>query len=151
LGAKDAELIIAGPIAPSRREFVESTPGVTRFDPVSRDQVPALLATADVFVFPSLFDGFGLAQLEAMAAGLPVVTTDASAGPDLIEDGAEGFVVPAGDAGALVERMRHFIERPDRTREMGERARIAAGRFSWRAYGERLVGMLGEIAQGARP
>ena len=56
---------------------------------------------ADVFVFPSLCDGFGLAALEAMASGLPVICSANSGVADLIQDGVNGFVVETGDAGEL--------------------------------------------------
>ena len=59
----------------------------------------------DVFVFPSLFEGFGLVLLEAMAMGLPMITTAHTAGPDLLEDGKEGFIVPIRSAEAIAEKL----------------------------------------------
>lgn len=77
---------------------------------------------ADMFVLPSVEDGSALVTLEAMLAGLPVVVSD-QAGAALIEDGISGYVVPAGDADALAERMLFLA------RDSGARARIgAAGR-----------------------
>lgn len=145
-----AELIIAGPVLETRRHLIEGVPGITLRGSVRRDLLPALFSEADVFVFPTMFDGFGLALLEAMAAGLPVIATDACAGPDLITEGNEGFLVPAGDAEALAERIRFFVTHPDAAAEMGRRARVAAERFTWAAYGERAAGLLREIQAGAR-
>ena len=59
----------------------------------------------DVLVLPSLFEGFGLVILEAMAQGVPVITTDHTAGPDIIEDGTEGFIVPIRSAEAITEKL----------------------------------------------
>src|SRR5690606_7763290 len=63
---------------------------------LSHDQVLACMREHDVFVFPSLFEGFGLVITEAMSQGIPVITTDRTAGPDLIENEKDGWIVPAG-------------------------------------------------------
>ncbi|HEY5619810.1 MAG TPA: glycosyltransferase family 4 protein [Vicinamibacterales bacterium] len=77
------------------------------------------LARWDIFVQPSLAEGFGMAALEAMAAGLPVVGTSAGGLPELIEDGCSGYVVPPGDATALAARLRELLLNADRRSAMG--------------------------------
>lgn len=67
----------------------------------NRKDVPALLADADLFVLPSIFEGLPISLLEAMAAGLPVICTDIPATRDVIEEGINGVFVPPKDAGAL--------------------------------------------------
>ncbi len=89
---------------------------------------------ADVFVFPSLCDGFGLAALEAMASGLPVICSANSGVADLIQDGVNGFVVETGDAGELRDRIVWFTEHRDRMKDM-KRAAMETGRnYSWEKY-----------------
>ena len=91
---------------------------------------------ADVFVFPSLFEGFGLVLLEAMAAGLPVITTQNTGGPDVIEEGKEGFIVPAGSVKALRSKIRWMIENRERVVEMGRQAHARAEELTWGVYSQ---------------
>lgn len=102
-------------------------------------QVLAEMAAHDVFVFPSLFEGFGLVLLEAMAMGLPVVTTEHTAGPDLIRDGVEGFIVPIRSSTAIAEKLELLCREPLRRADMSECARLRAREFSWKTYGETLA------------
>jgi glycosyltransferase involved in cell wall biosynthesis len=77
------------------------------------------LARWKIFVQPSLVEGFGMAALEAMAAGLPVVGTSAGGLPELIEDSRTGYVVPPADATALAARLRELLLNADRRNAMG--------------------------------
>jgi glycosyltransferase involved in cell wall biosynthesis len=82
-------------------------------------------SAADIFVLPSRHEGFPVAPIEAMAAGLPVVATDASGVDDILPDGERsgGFVVPREDANALAEAIGTLLDDPARCRELGRRAR----------------------------
>jgi glycosyltransferase involved in cell wall biosynthesis len=102
-------------------------------------EVLAEMAAHDVFVFPSLFEGFGLVLLEAMAMGLPVITTAHTAGPDLITDGVEGFIVPVRSSAAIASRLKLLQEEPERRAAMATAARRRAAEFSWRQYGDSLA------------
>jgi glycosyltransferase involved in cell wall biosynthesis len=81
------------------------------------------LASADVFAMPSLSEGLGVAVLEAMAMGVPVVATDAGGLPEAVAHGESGLVVPAGHAEALAEALVSLLRDPARRREMGRRGR----------------------------
>ncbi|AHF92575.1 glycosyl transferase family 1 [Opitutaceae bacterium TAV5] len=102
-------------------------------------QVLAEMAAHDVFVFPSLFEGFGLVLLEALAAGLPVITTPHTAGPDLIRDGVEGFIVPIRDSSAIAERLELLHREPERRAGMSRSARLRAREYSWENYEQTLA------------
>ena len=71
----------------------------------SHEHILEIMRTNDVFVFPSLFEGFGLVILEALAQGLPVITTANTGGPDIISDGVDGFIVPLRSAFAIAEKL----------------------------------------------
>lgn len=73
----------------------------------------------DIFVLPSLEEGFGMSVLEAMGAELPVVATSVGGLPELIEDGYTGYIVPRSDVAALAERLGHLIRDPEHRCAMG--------------------------------
>ncbi len=90
-----------------------------------REDVPALLADADVFVLPSRSEAFPNAAIEAMAAGLPVVASGVGGLLDLIDDGRTGLLVPPGDPEALAARLRSLILDPAHAAALGHEARQA--------------------------
>ena len=105
--------------------------------------VLAEMARQDVLVFPSLFEGFGLVLLEAMSRGVTVITTAHTAGPDLLEDGVDGFLVPTRSAAAIAEKLELLVREPERVAAMGEAARRKAAACSWAAYRRRLAAVVG--------
>lgn len=107
---------------------------------VPRSQVLKHYAWADVFVFPSLCEGSATVCYEALAAGLPVITTPHAG--SVVRDGVEGFIVPIRDAEALAEKVAQLAADPHLLAWMSENARARAREFSWEAYGDRLVNAL---------
>lgn len=105
----------------------------------------ALFHSADVFVFPSYFEGFAQVIIEAMACGLPVITTTNTVGPELITDGVEGFCVEPGDDQALLTAMAFFVENQHRITTMGQHAAESVKPLSWDAYGVRWKHICEEI------
>jgi len=92
---------------------------------------------ADLLVFPTVCDGFGLVQIEALAAGLPVITTP-NAG-SVVRDGVEGYIVPIRNAEALADRIDVFARDPDLLAKMSRNAQARARDFSENKYCERLA------------
>jgi glycosyltransferase involved in cell wall biosynthesis len=90
------------------------------------------MASADVFVFPSLFEGSAVVTYEAMACGLPSVVTP-NAG-SVARDGVEGFEVPARDVSQLAERMARLGNDPELRARMSAAARRRAEAFDWPRY-----------------
>ena len=103
---------------------------VSVFPRVDRQELYEQLRDADVFLFPSLSEGFSCALLEAMAASLPVVTTPVGAAVDLLEDGRNGVLAPCADATALVAAVTRLIGDVRTRTELGEAARRTASRFT---------------------
>lgn len=103
------------------------------------------MSRSDVLVLPSLHEGFGLVMTEAMGQGLVVITTPHTAGPDLIEDGVDGFIVPIRSADAIEERLALLRREPDRLKAMQEAARGRALACTWEEYRRRLVCLAREV------
>lgn len=97
------------------------------------DKIAERLQEADVFVFPSLADGFGLAGIEAMGSGLPIIVSNNSGISDVINDEC-GFVVKTGDVDALYKKMRFFCQNPEHIQKMGAAARKVAMAYTWENY-----------------
>jgi glycosyltransferase involved in cell wall biosynthesis len=102
-----------------------------------KSEVAELMRKADVLVFPSFFEGLAQVQLEALASGLPVIGTCESGAGDLVRDGQNGFIVPAGDADELADRMRRIAADPALRQRLQEAARAVRRRLSWHTYGHR--------------
>jgi glycosyltransferase involved in cell wall biosynthesis len=82
--------------------------------------MPAVYQDADILLFPTVREGLSLAALEAMSCGLPVVATDCSSLPELIDDGKGGFLCPLGDVDAFADKIRLLAENPQMRSEMGD-------------------------------
>ncbi|MGG6242664.1 glycosyltransferase family 4 protein [Nodosilinea sp. AN01ver1] len=104
--------------------------------------------SASVFVLPSLVEGLSLVQLEAMACGVPIITTPNAAGPEIITDGVEGFIVPIRDADALQEKLEWCYQNPKKLASMGVAARRRAERLTWENYRQKFLGKVSELLDG---
>lgn len=111
-------------------------------------EVLAEMSRHDVLVFPSLFEGFGLVILEAMSRGIPVITTPNTAGPDVIEDGRDGFIISIRSAEAIAEKLEKLATDPSKLSAMKHAAYHAAKSYIWKTYREKLVSAVrGAIAE----
>ena len=121
-----------GPARGQLQELVERLGISSRvvFAGMRRD-IADVLPLVDVFVMPSLSEGFGIAIVEAMAAGLPVVASDVGGIPEIVQHGETGLLVPPGDPAALAAALHELVTRPDRARALGACGRQRAReRFS---------------------
>jgi glycosyltransferase involved in cell wall biosynthesis len=106
---------------------------------VTDQDLPALYNLADLFVFPSLYEGFGLPPLEALACGTPVVTSDASSLPEVV--GEAGLMVEATDVEALAETMKRVLEDGELREGLIARGMEQARKFTWRKAASRLLNL----------
>ncbi len=122
--APRARLVIAGegPLREALRAQAASLGESIRFLGW-RSDVFNLLADCDVLVVPSLWEGFGLVTLEAMALSKPVIASRVSALPEIVADGETGLLVSPGDSGALVEALTRVLTDPAQAKALGERGR----------------------------
>ncbi len=128
---------------------LDNLPGtVVQRPTVSRPELFSIYQRAGALVFPSLFEGFGMVITEAMAQGLPVITTPHTAGRDIITDREDGILVPVRDPDALAAAMQWCIENPDAIRDMGERAATTAASWQWDDYRRVLSAAVSELLAG---
>ena len=106
------------------REYAEAqgVADLVRFEGFRAD-IPQVMADLDVFVLPSLWEGFGLVLVEAMAAGRPVVASAVGPIPEIVADGETGLLVPPGDPVALAEAIITLLRDPARAAAMGKAGR----------------------------
>jgi glycosyltransferase involved in cell wall biosynthesis len=97
---------------------------------VDHSELPAIYNLASLMVYPSLYEGFGLPVLEAMASGTPLVTTEVSSMPELV--GKAGLLVPIGDKEALVEAMRSVLSNKELSDHLSRLGLQRAAHFTWR-------------------
>jgi len=98
---------------------------------VQAEDVPQVYATHDIFVFPSLFEAVPLVIMEAMASGMPIVTTRTCGMQEIIEDGVSGFLVSPRDAQALARQTMALLNDPVLCEKLGTAAQIKAKNFTW--------------------
>ena len=126
----EADFVVAGD-GELRHELEQRAAGSRVRFLGARDDVPELLASLDVFAFPSLFEGLCLAVIEAQAAGVPVVATPVGGIRETVVDGKTGLLVPTGDPGALAAAIRRLLEDRPAAEAMAAKAkRRVRERFS---------------------
>jgi glycosyltransferase involved in cell wall biosynthesis len=121
---------------------------VTLLGAVPRSEIQQQFAWADVFLLPSICEGSATACYEALAYGLPVITTP-NAG-SVVRDGVDGFIVPIRDAAAIVDKIDRLADDPDLWEKMSANALARASEFTVQKYGERLLSAIREARATSR-
>jgi glycosyltransferase involved in cell wall biosynthesis len=116
---------------------------------VPRAEMEGLFRQASVFVLPTLCEGRAHVVLEALAHGLPVVTTPNAGCGDVVRDGANGWLVPVADAEALAGRLAWCLEHPDEVCEMGRASRELVRRWQVSDFSARHAGVLAEFLRAS--
>lgn len=148
----DARLVLAGegPQLPLLREFIAERNLAARVRLLGlRTDVPRLLAAADLFLLTSVSEGIPLTLIEAMAAGLPVVSTRVGGVGEVVADGETGLLAPAGDDAALAENVLRLADDGELRRRLGRQGRErAAARFSEAQMVQRYADLYQEMLHG---
>jgi glycosyltransferase involved in cell wall biosynthesis len=139
LKGKPYEFRVIGHVTPEMRRYCEGS-GLHFTGRVPRHEIQNEFAQADIFVLPSLAEGSAEVTYEALAAGLPVITTKAAG--SVVRDNQEGFIVPERDASVLAEKIEHLLENRSLRDQMALAARQRARDFTWDKYGQRLIKVL---------
>lgn len=135
---------VVGPIGISNEVVASAPSNMTFHGPVSRNRTEEFYRSADLFVLPTLSDGFALTQLEAMAHGLPVIATPNCG--EVVTDGVDGLIVPASDSNALAEAFQLILQDPEKLQAMSEATGAKLEQFSLGRLGENLAGLEQRLA-----
>jgi glycosyltransferase involved in cell wall biosynthesis len=135
-------LTIAGAGVPAEELFrffgKDLAPHIVVRPVVPSESMQELYAGHDIFVFPSLMEGLPSVLLEAMASGMPVITTETCGMPDVVENDFNGLLIPPADAAALGEAILRLAHSAELRQKLGQAARESMQRYTW----ERAAGML---------
>lgn len=147
----DVRFLVVGAGEPAYRRELEALAARLGLGPRvaflgERADVPALLAGLDVAVVPSRFEGFSLSVLEAMACGVPVVATAVGAVPEIVVDGANGLLVPGGDAVKLAGAVGALLRDRALAGRLARAGLETAGRYTVEAFARRTEALYRELA-----
>lgn len=144
---REYELWIAGPDDPrytpalkAQADALGITSQVKFLHYVSYEQLPILLNQALALIFPSLWEGFGLPVLEAMACGTPVIASNRASLPEVTGEAA--LLVEPTDAGAIAHHLQRLTREPDLARHLSTAGQQRAAQFSWQRTGQATVDVL---------
>jgi len=130
---KEHDLVIVGPLGwcseATRDRLRAPEPGIRYLGHVSEDDLPGLTAGATAFVFPSLYEGFGLPFVQAMACGVPVITSRGSALGEVA--GEDAILVDPRNTDALAAAIERLALSPSLREDLGQRGRLRAASFRW--------------------
>jgi glycosyltransferase involved in cell wall biosynthesis len=104
---------------------------VTFVGGIPNDRVPEYLAASDIFVLPSLSEGFGIVLLEAMAAALPIVATNVTGISSIVKEGVNAFLVEPRDAVQIAEKVTTLLNDPELRHRMSENNRVTVQKYAW--------------------
>ena len=151
---KNIELLLIGNGAPSTIKYFKELAGQSKINfigSVAPIDVPKYLVYADVFILPSLGEPFGLVNLEAMACGKPVISTNAGGVPDYFKDKEVGFLVEPANVDDLADAMEKFLNNHDLVDKMGQRARKYVIRnFTWDITAKKMIIAYQELLNGKK-
>jgi len=149
LALSGAELVLIGKVRPDVGAMLKACAdaSIKLIDFIPPEQLLQHYRDSNVFVFPSVTEGFGLVLLEAMACGIPVVASDRSGGMDCIAEGKDGFIVPARDVDRLADVIMWCYQHRDDLPIMGRAARSKIeSQFTLDHYYRRMIALYRHLA-----
>lgn len=131
-------------------DAVKSAPSnMTFHGRATRDETARWYEQSDVFVLPTISDGFAITQIEAMAHGLPVIATPNCG--DVVTDGMDGFIVPVADGRSLAKMIHRYVSEPELLPAQRQAAIQKSKQFTLDKLAERLLSLENELSGGSRP
>ncbi|MEO0263136.1 MAG: glycosyltransferase family 4 protein [candidate division WOR-3 bacterium] len=143
-GKINFEFNIAG--GAPEREILEKYKGLYNYYSfLPHEKLVELYKRNDIFVFPSLFEGFAQVVLESMACGLPVIVSNKAGSSDIVRDGIDGFIISPDDINSLKEKILYFYYNKEEIERMGKNASEQARKYTWEKYRENILKFIKEL------
>lgn len=140
------ELVVAGPAGWASEKTIARLAGVRYLGYVPESDLAPLTAAATVFAYPSLYEGFGFPVAQAMAAGVPVITSAVSSLPEIAGNAA--LLIDPRSVSELRDGLRRLLESPGLRRDLAEKGRRRAARFRWSECAARSLQFFRELIDG---
>ncbi len=139
LNRPDIELVILGSLKASLEFYRQEYPNFKYYPPRPHSEVLQVMASCDIFLFPSIVEGRALVQQEAMISGLPLITTYNAGADDLIEEGVTGFLVPIRSPRSIAEKLAWFADNREAIPMMSSAAFERAKALTWESYSRKII------------
>lgn len=139
------ELILAGSQNGDDQLYKEYSDYYTYVGFVTHDKMMKLFQSSDVYIFPTMSEGFSLTILEAMACGLPVITTPNSGSEGVVINGKNGFLIEAGSVEEIKSKIKWILKNKDEIAILGKEARKTAENFTWDIYEKNIKMVMNNI------
>jgi len=143
---EEFDLVLAGPAGWAQPETIARLREVRYLGYVPEADLAPLTAAATVFVYPSLYEGFGFPVAQAMAAGAPVVTSNVSSLPEVAGDAA--LLVDPRSTSELRDALARLLLSPDLRKELAARGRVRARELTWERCAEKSLRFFEKVAGG---
>lgn len=150
-GKKNIELVLVGSVDPSIKDVLNDYKKLINLEVkgfVKHDKINELYNNADIFIFPSLRESSAKIIYEALASGLPVITTYNTG--SVIEDDKQGFIVPTKSPESIKDRILFLYNNPEERKKMSKAARRLAENYTWEDYGERVCDIYEKIIKNKK-
>ena len=145
------KLTLVGHVMDQFKPILDKYPGAKTYPPMAHAELAKILHEQDVFVLPTLQDGFGTVVPQAMASGLACIVSEDCGAKALIQNGRNGFVVPTGDVDALRDILQNFVSHPELAGSIGRKACESGLNQSWDAYSKEVVESISALETSERP
>ena len=133
LNVDEAILKMVGDYGYAKNELV-SKANIQYTGFVLKEQMPSIYHESDVYIIPSLYEGFSQSLIEAMSCGLPVIATECSGAKMVVKNGINGFVIRPADVSALKDKIQWVLENKDMLPKMGKEASVSVKNLTWENY-----------------
>jgi glycosyltransferase involved in cell wall biosynthesis len=147
---KEHDLVIVGPLGwcseATRHRLQAPEPGIRYLGYVPEDDLPGLTAGAAAFVFPSLYEGFGLSLVQAMACGVPAITSRGSSLGEIA--GEDAVLVDPRNTDAIAAAIERLALSPSLREDLGRRGRLRAASFRWERNARQSLAFFHKLAAG---